>query len=129
LFWDTDNWQGLCKRCHDTKTSREGKAMAKYVVTGPPGSGKTTWVNQRRQRGDLVFDADYLMVAMFGGAVHDPVEHGAPLVERLRAIVVDWLQQYPDRTAYVIQANETRARETARALADVVTLTHQGRSM
>lgn len=23
LFWDTRNWQSLCKRCHDTKTASE----------------------------------------------------------------------------------------------------------
>ena len=23
-FWDVSNWQALCKRCHDTKTSKEG---------------------------------------------------------------------------------------------------------
>ena len=23
LFWDESNWQGLCKRCHDTKTLTE----------------------------------------------------------------------------------------------------------
>lgn len=23
LFWDTSNWQALCKRCHDTKTATE----------------------------------------------------------------------------------------------------------
>ncbi len=23
LFWDTDNWQALCKRCHDRKTALE----------------------------------------------------------------------------------------------------------
>lgn len=23
LFWDTSNWQSLCKPCHDTKTARE----------------------------------------------------------------------------------------------------------
>jgi 5-methylcytosine-specific restriction protein A len=23
LFWDTSNWQSLCKCCHDTKTARE----------------------------------------------------------------------------------------------------------
>jgi len=22
LFWDMDNWQALCKRCHDRKTGR-----------------------------------------------------------------------------------------------------------
>jgi 5-methylcytosine-specific restriction protein A len=24
-FWDAANWQGLCKRCHDAKTAREGR--------------------------------------------------------------------------------------------------------
>ena len=23
LFWDSSNWQPLCKRCHDSKTARE----------------------------------------------------------------------------------------------------------
>ncbi|WP_143035082.1 HNH endonuclease [Marininema mesophilum] len=23
LFWDKDNWQSLCKRCHDRKTAIE----------------------------------------------------------------------------------------------------------
>ena len=22
-FWDPDNWQAMCKRCHDSKTARE----------------------------------------------------------------------------------------------------------
>ena len=25
LFWDEDNWQPLCKPCHDSKTAREGR--------------------------------------------------------------------------------------------------------
>ena len=23
LFWDSENWQSLCKRCHDKKTAQE----------------------------------------------------------------------------------------------------------
>ena len=26
LFWNRDNWQALCKRCHDQKTAREDRA-------------------------------------------------------------------------------------------------------
>jgi 5-methylcytosine-specific restriction enzyme A len=25
LFWDEGNWAAMCKRCHDTKTAREGR--------------------------------------------------------------------------------------------------------
>jgi hypothetical protein len=25
LFWDRDNWQPLCKQCHDKKTAREDR--------------------------------------------------------------------------------------------------------
>ena len=25
LFWNEENWQGLCKPCHDAKTAREGR--------------------------------------------------------------------------------------------------------
>lgn len=27
LFWDSDNWQPLCKACHDAKTAREDGAF------------------------------------------------------------------------------------------------------
>jgi 5-methylcytosine-specific restriction protein A len=27
LFWKSDNWQTLCKQCHDTKTAREDGAF------------------------------------------------------------------------------------------------------
>lgn len=27
LFWDHDNWQSLCKACHDQKTAREDGAF------------------------------------------------------------------------------------------------------
>ena len=23
LFWDVDNWQGMCRRCHNAKTRKE----------------------------------------------------------------------------------------------------------
>lgn len=28
LFWDTNNWQSLCKACHDRKTAREDSRFA-----------------------------------------------------------------------------------------------------
>jgi hypothetical protein len=65
-----DNTQPLCILCHDQKTRQEslrgqtrGLGMSqpsptRVVVTGPPGAGKTTWVQQRAKPGDIVFDFD-----------------------------------------------------------------------
>ena len=129
LFWDTDNWQALCEKCHNTKTCREEESMPKYVVCGPPGAGKTTWVKQRAQPGDLVFDADYLMAQLFSTPVHAKQQHGAAIVERLRSVVVDWLLQYPDRPAYIIQSDQEKAAQTAYALgAELITIDREHRS-
>ena len=38
LFWDSANWQPLCKRCHDRKTAREDGGFGARVG-GPRKSG------------------------------------------------------------------------------------------
>lgn len=39
-FWDTSNWQPLCKRCHDRKTStRDGGFGRAGVVKGCDANG------------------------------------------------------------------------------------------
>ena len=37
-----------------------------YIVHGPPGSGKTTYVQQHKNPRDLVVDMDYLCAALNG---------------------------------------------------------------
>jgi 5-methylcytosine-specific restriction protein A len=74
LFWDKDNWQPLCKKCHDKKTFTETRPnyipLALYypqiekpisnvtLVCGSPGSGKTTYINNNKSDGDLVIDIE-----------------------------------------------------------------------
>ena len=36
----------------------------RYVVTGPPNSGKSTWCRGEARDGDLVFDFDVLASAL-----------------------------------------------------------------
>jgi 5-methylcytosine-specific restriction protein A len=70
---DWDNLQSMCHSCHSRKTAgerqpqRRGRAVPTVMVCGPMGSGKTTYVNQRKHWGDLVLDVDALFVALSGG--------------------------------------------------------------
>lgn len=34
LFWDYDNWQALCKTCHDIKTAMEDGAFGRPLAQG-----------------------------------------------------------------------------------------------
>jgi 5-methylcytosine-specific restriction protein A len=78
---DPENLRVICKPCHMMKTASEsahGRSNTKYepewlpqaiipvtVVCGPPGSGKTTYVKERAEDGDLVLDADVIAAEMF----------------------------------------------------------------
>ena len=42
-----------------------------YIVAGPPGSGKTTYVMNRRSPGDLIVDTDAIYQAITGLPLYD----------------------------------------------------------
>jgi 5-methylcytosine-specific restriction protein A len=80
LFWDSANWQSLCKPCHETKTARiDGGAVLKpewlkppggtvVLVCGPPASGKSTYVRERANRQDAIIDLDEIVAELSGVA-------------------------------------------------------------
>jgi 5-methylcytosine-specific restriction endonuclease McrA len=82
LAFDRANLQAMCKPCHDAKTAREtgfaggGRRLQHTaritLVCGPPCSGKTTWVHEHAEPGDLVLDWDALAQAL--GSPH-PWQH------------------------------------------------------
>ena len=43
---------------------RQMMAERVFIVTGPPGAGKTTYCKQNRQPGDIVVDLDYISAAL-----------------------------------------------------------------
>jgi 5-methylcytosine-specific restriction protein A len=34
IFWDTENWQSLCKQCHDIKTAKEDGGFGRLAKSG-----------------------------------------------------------------------------------------------
>ncbi|WP_338021838.1 AAA family ATPase [Aquabacter cavernae] len=86
LFWDKGNWQPLCKPCHDRAKQGEEKRSARggvlahpflrpsrvpvTLVCGPPGSGKSTYVEKHRRPGDIVIDLDLIKAKLFHTTSH-----------------------------------------------------------
>lgn len=62
----------ICRRCHDKEHRRFefGGGHDVYIVYGSPCSGKSTYVNQVSQRGDLIVDFDAIMKAISGCEYH-----------------------------------------------------------
>jgi len=63
LFLEHGNWQSLCNTCHGRKGMAElstpyRRIEGRYVVTGLRGVGKSTWVAERANTGDIVWDLD-----------------------------------------------------------------------
>lgn len=98
LAFDRANLQGMCKPCHDSKTAREtgfaggGQrpiATAKTtLVCGAPCSGKTTWVRERAEPGDLVVDWDTLAQALGSPSTHEHPAALTPFVAEARDAVI-----------------------------------------
>lgn len=80
-----DNVQSLCLTCHAIKTAAEGahvQGAANHpgwlrrsniplvIVCGPPASGKSTYVEQHAEPGDVVIDLDGIMAALRPGYRH-----------------------------------------------------------
>lgn len=69
---DPSNMISLCDSCragNTESTSSLGKKV--YLVAGPPLAGKTTYVANNRQSGDLIIDLDSLFHALSGEETHN----------------------------------------------------------
>lgn len=95
LFWDQDNWQSLDKKCHDRKTMRElnDKPMEVFLICGPAGSGKTTFVKKYKKDNDLVYDYDAVASALtFTGERREYV-NCVNLLVRIREFLTTLIRQ------------------------------------
>ena len=90
-WFDPANLRACCVTCNNGRIAsqrneawRTGRTRIALVV-GPPGAGKTTYVNENRNPGDLVVDYDAIAVALGGAHTADRVNeslHGATMAAR-----------------------------------------------
>lgn len=125
LFWDRNNWQPLCKICHDIKTATEdaglnsgahthpewlpAPACRVVLVTGAPGSGKTTYAQQQARIDDQVIDLDDCFEDVCGVHGHKADRKHLKAALRLRNSLLAGLARKKGGTAYVIVGAPTQA--------------------
>ncbi|PZG47446.1 hypothetical protein C1I98_13310 [Spongiactinospora gelatinilytica] len=81
--------------------------MGLWVVTGPPASGKSTWVRNQAKPGDIVIDYDLLATALTapGAVSHDHRKTLRHITSRARAAAITEALKHTDRVdVYVIHS-------------------------
>lgn len=97
-----DNLQGLCKPCHSQKTVGEDRGFGGgapqnggrplvTLVAGPPGAGKSRWVQERMRWGDLLLDMDAIYCALSALPQYDKPDVLLPYVMEARDAVLSRL--------------------------------------
>ncbi|MFD5033638.1 AAA family ATPase [Streptomyces sp. NPDC058405] len=77
-----------------------------YVVTGPPGAGKSSWIRAHAKARDIVIDMDLMALAMAGPGAdhHNHSDILLKVVHRARFAAIREAEQHIDKTdVYVIQ--------------------------
>lgn len=86
------------------------------IVFGPPGAGKTTYVQERISPGDVTIDFDLLFQALTGLPAHNNEARLWGVVNDIREFVEAQVDQYPDvRNWWIVRtrmsSNDMRAWE------------------
>jgi 5-methylcytosine-specific restriction enzyme A len=121
LFWQQDNWQPLCKAHHDLKTVLEDGGLRSgahthpewlptpacpvVFVSGPPGSGKTTYCRKHAGPNDTIIDLDECFRTVCG--VHGHEADRAYLSEALRLrnrMIADLASKHTGRAFVIVSA-------------------------
>ncbi|MEX0661154.1 MAG: AAA family ATPase [Balneolaceae bacterium] len=103
--FDESNLQWLCSYHHNRKSQKEGYMQQTKVtiVSGPPGSGKTTWVKEHHSSGDLVYDLDEIFKAISFQIKYDKPKQLTDLAFRIRDLMYRFIKE-PNKieTAWII---------------------------
>jgi hypothetical protein len=79
------------------------------LVSGPPGSGKTSYVTAHAHEGDLIVDLDTIWTALSGQPIYDKPTNLFPYVIAARDAVLDLLSNGPNEVRAWVIATEPEA--------------------
>ena len=71
-----------------------------YIICGPPGSGKTTFVKKHAKYGDLIVDVDAIFHALTGLPWYEKPQPLLPLVLSVRDFVVGRIKYHVYKKAF-----------------------------
>lgn len=100
-----ENIKLICEDCHNRKHVRFGYVNKEvFIIYGAPCSGKTTMVNQLRQRGDVIVDMDRLYSAISGCSLFDKPDNLRQVIFRTRDALLDIIRTRYGRwyNAYIV---------------------------
>lgn len=76
-WYDPANLRAACAKCNNQRVDRQQDTRWQTtpthitLIVGPPGAGKTTYVNTHAKPGDLIVDYDQIADALGGSIKHD----------------------------------------------------------
>ncbi len=140
LRLDRHNTECLCKACHSKKTFKRSfltgyKSDTKvFIISGPPGSGKTSYAKEHMASSDLILDMDTIFQALTGLPYYEKPAAILPFVWSAYDAVIDRLQEPSEiYKAWVISGApkaDARAKLELRLNAQVIVLeTHYNECM
>ena len=100
-----ENIKLICEDCHNRKHVRFGYVNKEvFIIYGAPCSGKTTIVNQLRQRGYVIVDMDRLYSAISGCSLFDKPDNLRQVIFRTRDALLDIIRTRYGRwyNAYIV---------------------------
>jgi hypothetical protein len=104
------DWLGGRYRLAEYERVRMRVVNESTIVCGPPGSGKTTYVKERIQPGDLVYDLDDLWCALTWQPRYAKPDSLLPYMRAVRGAIVSLLTADINRPrSWIITCGPTRA--------------------
>ncbi|MBH1941645.1 HNH endonuclease [Mobilitalea sibirica] len=110
ISMNKDNIELICRSCHNKEHGRfcggghKRREKAVYIIYGPPMSGKTTYVYENMEPGDLIVDMDRLYHAVSLRPMYDKPDNLKYNVFSIRNHIIDNIKtRYGGfRTAWII---------------------------